>query len=234
MKAFSERCELSPLAAIRVRTPRLELRLGTHDEVLALGALAETGIHPPDEMPFGIAWTDDAGRPGFVDRFAAFHEAQLVAWQPSDWTLNLLVWEGATLVGTQGVSGTRFAAERTVATGSWLGQAHQGRGIGTEMRAAVLELAFSGLGAEAATSNWLAGNNSSRRVSEKLGYAVSGETVQSPRTGEAVQAWDVRLERADWRCPVPVTVHGLEPCLTLVGLTVPAADLPSHPADREH
>lgn len=219
MRAFARRPELAPLAALRVRTPRLELRLGTHDEVRSLGTLAEAGIHPPDEMPFGVAWTDDVGAPGFVDRFADFHEGHLDDWRTDDWTLNLLVWDGSTLVGTQGLSAARFVTERTVATGSWLGRAHQRRGIGTEMRAAALELAFTRLGARAATSNWLVGNEASRRVSEKLGYDVIGETTHSPRPGEAVRAWDVRRERTGWCSPVAVTVAGLEPCLALFDAT---------------
>jgi RimJ/RimL family protein N-acetyltransferase len=217
MRALAARPELTPLAGLRVRTPRLELRLGTDREVLALGALAETGVHPADEMPFAVAWTDDVGSAGFVDRFVDFHEAQLEAWQPLDWTLNLLVWDEGVLVGTQGLSGERFATGRTVATGSWLGATYQGRGIGTEMRAAVLELAFAGLGADAATSSWLEGNDASRRVSEKLGYVVIGEVTRSPRPGESVRAWDVRRVRDGWRCPVRVTVEGLEPCLPLFG-----------------
>jgi hypothetical protein len=47
--------ELAPLFGLTLRTPRLCLRLGTREEVNALGRLARRGIHPPDEMPFGIA-----------------------------------------------------------------------------------------------------------------------------------------------------------------------------------
>src|SRR5258705_473225 len=56
-----------PLTRLRVRTPRLELRLATRAELRALGELAQRGIHDPAEMPFGVAWTDDSDRPGFVD-----------------------------------------------------------------------------------------------------------------------------------------------------------------------
>ena len=233
MRAFAGRPELTPLAVLRVRTPRLELRLGTHAEVLALAELAAAGIHPPGEMPFASAWTDGAGTPGFVERFATFHEDQLAGWTPDDWTLNLLVWEGDTLAGTQGVSGAQFATKRTVATGSWLGHGHQGRGVGTEMRAAVLELAFVWLGAEAATSSWMKGNDASRRVSEKLGYEVVEETTQSPRPGESVRAWNVRRERAGWRSPVPVTVDGIEPSLPLFGVEGRPTDVPGQPVGRE-
>lgn len=56
-------------------------------------------------------------------------------------------------------------------------------GPGTEMRAAILELAFSGLGAIADGSVAITGNVASARVSEKLGYTYAGER-QHMRNGE--------------------------------------------------
>jgi RimJ/RimL family protein N-acetyltransferase len=53
--------------------------------------------------------------------------------------------------------------------GSWPGRRYQRQGAGTEMRAAVLFLAFDGLGALAAESGALEGNDASSRVSGKLG-----------------------------------------------------------------
>lgn len=57
---------------------------------------------------------------------------------------------------------------RQVSTASWLGLHHQRQGIGTEMRAAVLHLAFAGLGAVDALSGAFEDNPSSFSVSEKL------------------------------------------------------------------
>ncbi len=213
--------DLAPLFGLRLRTPRLELRLGTSDDVLALGQLAQLGVHPADEMPFAVAWSDGIADPGFEEEFAAYHADGLASWSPEAWRLDLLTWEHGVLVGTQTLRGERFAAERVVDTGSWLGQAAQGRGIGTEMRAAALELAFRGLGASAATSGWLEGNQSSARVSEKLGYHWTGRRVVRPR-GVAVVHHDVRLERADWRSPIPVEITGLGPALALFGADQPS------------
>jgi RimJ/RimL family protein N-acetyltransferase len=211
--------DVAPLYGLRLRTPRLELRLGSHEELVELAQLAERGVHPPEEMPFAIAWSDRIGEPGFVDEFVAWHEGHLAEWSPDDWTLNLLVWADGELVGTQGMLAERFAEEPVVNTGSWLGQAFQRRGIGTEMRAAVLELAFGGLGARGAESSWLEGNEASRRVSEKLGYVAVGERTQTqtPR-GESVSDHVVAIEREVWSCPVPVEIVGLEPCLPLFGV----------------
>jgi RimJ/RimL family protein N-acetyltransferase len=208
--------DLAPLRGLTLRTPRLELRLGTPADVAALGKLARRGIHPPDEMPFAVAWSDRILEPSFAEEFAAYHAAGLSSWTTESWRLDLLTWEGAELVGTQGLLAEHFSAERVVSTGSWLGQAFQGRGIGTEMRTAVLELAFRGLGARAAKSGWLEGNLASARVAEKLGYTQTGVSEISPR-GEVVPHHDMRLERVDWVPAVRVEIVGLEPALALFG-----------------
>jgi RimJ/RimL family protein N-acetyltransferase len=210
--------DVGALYGLRVLTPRLELRLGSRDELLELGGLAEKGVHPPEEMPFAVAWTDRIGEPDFLDEFVAFHVQHLADWSPDSWNLNLLVWEHGVLVGTQAVLATEFAARRCVATGSWIGRAHQRRGIGTEMRAAVLELAFEGLGAVQAESGWLEGNDASKRVSEKLGY-VPGRTKEQKPRGVSVIEQGMTIRRDAWVRPVPVSIEGLEPCLPLFGVT---------------
>ena len=209
--------DVSALYGLRLRTPRLELRLGSHEELVELGRLAERGVHPPEEMPFAVNWTDRSGEPDFVDSFVAYHERHLASWTPDKWELNLLVWESGRQVGTQGMLAEEFRARRAVHTGSWLGREHQKRGLGTEMRAALLELAFRGLGAERAESSWLEGNEASRRVSEKLGYVEHSLGTKSPR-GVPVVEHGVEIERDAWRCPVPVEFEGLEPCLPLFGV----------------
>ena len=119
----------------------------------------------------------------------------------------------------QGIDAEDFASTRTAETGSWLGQRFQARGFGTEMRAAVLELLFRGLGGHVATSGALDGNVASARVSEKLGYVPAGEGVASPR-GVPVRETKFRLEREAWeeRERPPVEIVGLDACLGLFGL----------------
>jgi RimJ/RimL family protein N-acetyltransferase len=208
--------DLGPLFDVRLRTPRLALRLGTPEEIDELGRLAQRGIHPPEEMPFAVAWSDQIGEPTFPDDFRAYHAGNLTAWRPEAWRIDFLAWDSDSLVGAQGISSTDFSNVRTVETGSWVGAAYQGRGIGTEMRAAALELIFRGLGAVAATSGWLEGNRSSARVSEKLGYRETGISEMSPR-GIPVPHHDLRLEREDWVSPVPVEITGLDQALPLFG-----------------
>lgn len=209
--------DVAPLYALRLRTPRLELRLGDREELENLARVAEAGIHPPGEMPFFVPWTDAIGEPGFVEGFVAFHEQALAHWVPDRWTLNLVAFLDGAPVGTQSLGADRFAAERVVETGSWLGASHQGHGLGTEMRAAVLELAFGPLGTRAARSGWIeSGAGRSAAVSAKLGYRETGTSIASPR-GKPVVRHDLVLEQAEWRCPIPVELAAVEPCLPLFG-----------------
>jgi RimJ/RimL family protein N-acetyltransferase len=134
--------KVDPLNELRLTTPRLELRLGTREELVELGRLAQEGIHPPEEMPFAMAWSDRSGDEGFIESFVEFHEAALRDWRPAEWTLNLLVFADGRPAGSQTIAAENFASTRTVATGSWLGKRFQRQGLGTEMRIAVLELAF--------------------------------------------------------------------------------------------
>jgi RimJ/RimL family protein N-acetyltransferase len=199
---------------IRLRTPRLELRLPTEDELVALFRVAEGGIHPPEEMPFYVPWTDDLR----LDAFLEFHRSTWAAWQPGRWSLNLIAFLDDRPVGSQGIEAADFATTRTVETGSWLGAPHQGKGLGAEQRAAVLELAFEGLGAETAVSGSFLHNVKSQRVSEKLGYRRTGKRTLESR-GEPVEHYDYRLERGDWISPIPVTLEGVEAALPLFGVT---------------
>jgi len=185
--------------------------------VVTLARVAEQGVHPPEEMPFFVAWTDRIGEPDFVDGFVAYHRQQREEWRPERWHLLLGVWAGDEVMGTQGLDAEEFAVRRTAETGSWLGQRFQRQGYGTEMRAAMLALLFEGLGGEGATSGVLDGNPASARVSEKLGYVVAGESTAAPR-GVPVRQRNFRLERARWRPAFPVEIAGLEPCLPLFGL----------------
>jgi RimJ/RimL family protein N-acetyltransferase len=211
--------DLSPLFGLRLRTTRLELRLPTEEEVLQLAEVAERGVHPPDEMPFLVPWTDGIGSPSFREDFLRYHLDIRERWRPDEWNLELAVWAQGSPIGVQAIHATDFARERTALSASWLGRTFQGNGYGTEMRAAILELAFAGLGALAAGSGALEGNIASERVSAKLGYADAGEQWPTLR-GVPVRERRFLLRRERWERVdhPPVEITGLEPCLRLFGL----------------
>ncbi|OWY58626.1 hypothetical protein B7486_78960, partial [cyanobacterium TDX16] len=152
-------------------------------------------------MPFGVPWTD-AEQPALQRSTLQWHWRQRGALSPARWSLGFVAYErGAaddrTLVGMQEVNATDFASLRRVHTGSWLGRAHQGRGLGKEMRAAVLHLAFAGLGAQQAHTDAWHDNHASAGVSASIGYRPNGERLLL-RRGVADRMLAFRLDRADW------------------------------------
>jgi RimJ/RimL family protein N-acetyltransferase len=206
-----------PLFDLRIRTPRLELRIPDDKDLIELARLAARGVHPNDYMPFTIPWTDRRS-PEMERSLFQFHWRSRGELAPAAWRLAFAIYEDGLAVGFQDMAARDFAILRTVVTGSWLGREHQGRGIGKEMRAAVLHLAFAGLGARVAESGAWADNSASLGVSRALGYAANGEDLKV-RRGEATRHLLLRLERAAWerRRRDDIVLEGVEPCLSLLG-----------------
>jgi RimJ/RimL family protein N-acetyltransferase len=207
-----------PIYDIRVWTERLELRLPTEDELLELLDIARNGIHDPSEMPFGFAWTDQPS-PSFERSFLQYHWSTRATFSPAKWNLDFGVWAEGQLVGTQGVDAENFAVLRSVSTGSWLAREFQGRGIGKEMRQAVLGLAFDHLGAIWAKSGSFRDNPASAAVSRAVGYEEDGIEVLAPR-GEPRELirWRMNVDQWHARERPRVEVAGLERSWDLFGL----------------
>jgi RimJ/RimL family protein N-acetyltransferase len=206
-----------PLRHLVLRTPRLELRPDDDAGLYELAEEARLGVHPPEQMPFSTPWTDaDPEERGLGT--LQFHWRSRADLRPDHWRLHFLVRVAGRVVGVQGLYAEAFAVTRAVGTGSWLGLRHQGHGIGTEMRAAVLLFAFDHLGATQARSGAFLDNPASLRVSEKLGYRPDGTELYA-RRGE--RAENVRLlltPEAFCRPAWDLQVDGLAACLPTLGV----------------
>jgi len=114
----------------------------------------------------------------------------------------------------------QFATLRTVGTGSWLGREFQGRGMGKEMRSALLAFAFDNLGAEWATSSAFLDNVTSIGVSRSLGYSENGIERLAPR-GEARELVRFLMTAEQWhsRERPPISVSGLDGCRDMFGIS---------------
>jgi RimJ/RimL family protein N-acetyltransferase len=194
------------------------LRVPDDEDLVQLFEAAQAGIPPPGEMPFGVPWTDQVQKPGALERYLSHNWTARGNIAPEAWSLQFAVVAEGTVAGIQALDADDFAGARSVSTGSWLTQSAQGRGFGVEMRAAVLHLAFAGLGAlEARTSAWV-DNLASQRVSLRLGYEPDGESLLA-RRGEPTRHLRFRLAREAWQRNHfdGIELHGLEPCLPLLG-----------------
>jgi RimJ/RimL family protein N-acetyltransferase len=210
-----------PLSSLVVTSPRLTLRWPTLADLDALADRGAEGVHDPSFMPFFSQWTD--GEPATIaQRVLQRHWTALGAWTPQDWTLYLAVVHEGTVVGSQSIGARNFASTREVLVTAWLGRRFQGQGFGTEARAAMLELAFSGLGAQSALSVVRQGNRPSQGVSRRLGFENDGVQVNTVR-GQRVLSDRFRLDRETWleRRAMPVRISGLEldGALPLFGLS---------------
>lgn len=211
-----------PLFDLRVRTPRLVLRVPTDDDLPALLDLVRSGIHDPEAMPFIQPWTDED------DPVRSWNSVRFWWRQRADvaeekWQIALMATADGAPIGVQDFGAEKFKQLRTIGSGSWMAKARQGQGHGKEMRAAMLRLAFEGLGAEVALSEAFLDNPSSVGVSRALGYEDNGVgralSREDPKFTQRFRLTRERFEelRAEGRYP-DVEIENLEPCLPLLGL----------------
>ena len=207
-----------PLFELRIVTPLLEMRPPSDDDLAALAALAAEGVHEPGYMPFSIPWTE-GGPEAAARNTLQFNWRIRAEWKPEAWHLSLVTVVGGEVVGMQGIGSNNFALTKSVETGSWLGLRHQGKGIGKEMRAAVLQFAFDGLGADVALSGAWEDNKPSLAVSAAMGYEPNGEHM-GVRQGRGDRLVHLRLPRAKWeeRRRDDICIEGLDVCRAEFGL----------------
>lgn len=162
-----------PLFDLVVRTPRLELRAITDEMMPLLADAAGIDMFPDGVSQFQAPWLERPSpeRERLSHQFWWRNRAEL---SPDHWILDLAVIVDGRPVGMQGIHADNFPAVRSFESGSWLAASAQGRGIGIEMRLAVLHLAFDGFGALEALSGAFLTNPRSMAVSRRLGYEDNG------------------------------------------------------------
>src|SRR5689334_97859 len=141
-------------------------------------------------------WTQVAS-PRFEREFMQYHWRARAEWSPEKWDLLLGVFADGELWGTMGASAVAFERLRSIDTGSWLLPEARGRGLGTLMRAAMVQLCFAGLEAVEVRSSAHAENAASLGVSRALGYLEDG-TERFPSAVGGVDMQRMVLRRADW------------------------------------
>ena len=210
-----------PLLDVRVSTPTLELR-GATDELLdQLADVVRSGKTQADPAPFDDPMSFYESDPDL--RVAMWFRA---IWRgrgrvgPDAWRLYFVVMVDGQPVGEQTLSGVEFSTLGTVTTFSWLSADLRGRGLGHEMRAAILHLAFAGLGAKEAASDAFVDNVGSNAISRGLGYDPNGFDWAT-RRGEPALLNRWRLTRDSWeqRRRDDIELHGVEACHALLPLS---------------
>lgn len=188
-----------PQFSLRIALDGAEMAAPTDAQlaVLARHAATPEAILPAGRTHF-VKWID--GRtPEQIERqrIARVLSNRDLSSRPG-WTLDLAILVNGAPVGLQNVSGfEQWPRQRIVGTTSWLIAPFQGRGLGTRARAAVLELAFVHLAAEAAKSWVLEENAASATVSTRLGYRFVDSHVLV-EAGRELTEHVYELRREDW------------------------------------
>ena len=210
-----------PLFGLRVRTPRVELKVVDDESAYALLDVVTEGVHPPEFMPFTLPWTDEPD--GIRQQNSLRHYWRTRAeLSPAKWMIEMAVYADGELVGSQALLGDEFPKKRVASSGSWLGMRHQGKGIGKEMRAAIVHLAFAGLGATRCESAAFEDNAASRAISLGLGYEENGDGIVLRRE-EPARLIRYKLERTTWEQSRrdDIVIQGLDAALPMLGLSPP-------------
>lgn len=209
-----------PPLNVEIRTPRLTLAGATDELLERLVPIVRAGIADVEPWPFD-------------DPISLYADSPEREWQwlrgiwrgrgrmsPDSWRLYFAVLVDGEAVGMQDLSGKNFDRFGTVTSFSWLAPGSRRQGLGKEMRAAILHLAFAGLGAREAGSDAFIDNAGSNGISRALGYEPNGTDWDS-RKGEAavIQQW--RLTRDAWertrRDDIELT--GVAECLPVLGIS---------------
>ncbi len=211
---------LYPPFDARIITPRLELHGATDDLLERLAPAVAAGKAMADPPP----WDDPS----------SFYEpdpnVRVQKWlqgiwrgrgtvRPDRWRLYFVVMLDGEPAGMQDLIGQEFDEFGIVESSSWLSTDVRQRGLGTEMRSAILHLAFAGLGAKEAHSEAAINNAGSNSISQRLGYRQNG-TAWATHQGEPVNGQRWLLDRATWQATRrdDIVLAGVPECRQVLGI----------------
>jgi RimJ/RimL family protein N-acetyltransferase len=186
-----------PPLNVEVRTPRLTLAGASDDLLERLVPLVRAGIADSEPWPFDDPISFYADNPEREWKWLRSIWGGRSRVSPEFWRLYFAVLVDGEPIGMQDLSGRNFKQFGTVSSFSWLAPGHRGRGLGKEMRAAVLHLAFAGLDAREAGSDAFIDNQASNHISRALGYQPNG-TDWDTRRGEPARIQQWLLTRDTW------------------------------------
>lgn len=205
---------------VRVVTPRLELRGATDHLLERLSPAVRDGKADAEPAPFDDPMSLYEHDPDLrVRKWLQAIWRMRGSIEPDLWRLYFVVMLDEQPIGMQDLIGSQFPSFGTVFSFSWLSSDARQRGLGTEMRSAMLHLAFSGLNAKEAHSEAFFDNHGSNLVSQRLGYQPNG-TTWATRRGQPAQLHRWRLTHDDWQRQRrdDIELHGVENCRATLGI----------------
>lgn len=208
-----------PPLDLAVRTPRLVLAGATDELLHRLMPVVRAGVVDTDAAPFDDPMSFYADSPEREWRWLRGIWAGRARADRDWWRLFFVALVDGEPIGMQDLIGADFTLFGSVTTFSWIAPAVRRRGLGREMRSAILHLAFAGLAAREATSEAFPDNDASNGVSRSLGYEPNGTNWATRRGNPAIlRRWRLTRERWEHTRRDDLQIAGLEACKPVLGL----------------
>ena len=208
-----------PPLQVEVRTPRLSLCAATDDRLELLLPVVRAGVATTEPLPFDDPMSLYEDNPTREWRWLRGVWNARASVEPDGWRLNFVVMVDGAAAGIQDLIAIDFPAFGSVMTFSWLGPQFRGRGIGREMRSAILHLGFAGFEAREATSEAFVDNDASNAVSRSLGYEQNGSSWATRRGVPAPMCrWLLTRDRWAQQRRSDIELIGVEACRPVLGL----------------
>jgi RimJ/RimL family protein N-acetyltransferase len=190
-----------PCGAVTLGVPSrgLVLRPASDVDAVAMGRIVHD-LLPDHERHFtpGLSSRLGATSEETAESFRARTAENREGMAADHWSVPFAVVVDGRVVGMQSVLADDFPEARSVRSGSFLDTSVRGQGIGTVVRALVVEFCVTLLGAREMLTGHMTANHASRRVSERLGYApIATEPQQF--AGTVYTKHLLRLSADDWR-----------------------------------
>lgn len=206
-----------PPLNLKVITPRLELRGATDDLLARLLPVVRADVAEGRPYPFDDPMSLYEDNPVRERKWIQAIWRGRGTARPDSWRLYFVTLVSGQAIGMQDLVGVNFDTFQTVSSFSWLAPGARRQGLGLEMRAAILHLAFAGIGAAEAASDAFFDNPASNRVSEAMGYQPDGHDWATRRGEPAVlNRW--RLKRNTWATKrrTDIELVGVEECKSVL------------------
>lgn len=208
-----------PPFGLRISCGPLVLRVLRDEDIADLTELICAGLRPDGLVPFNSNFDETPEPTRTREQFQHYWRRRTVV-APDEWALSFAVIREGEVIGVQDILTKDYPLLRTGQSGSWLGGAQQGGGMGTLMRQSLAAFMFDHLGAHRLTSAAFEDNAGSRAVSRKVGYRENGSHMARRADDTAALMIDYLLTPEDFvRPPHDVTVEGAEAFASFVGLT---------------
>jgi RimJ/RimL family protein N-acetyltransferase len=206
-----------PPLQLEIATPRLKLLGASDDRLERLIPIVRDGVVDGDELPFDDPMSFYEPSPTREWRWLRAVWRARARTEAAWWRLSFVVDVDGELVGMQDLIAEDFPTYGAVTTFSWLAPHARGRGIGREMRSAILHLAFAGLGAREANSEAFLDNTASNAVSRALGYEENGTAWATRRSSPCqLRRWTLPREKWEAAPRSDIVLSGVEQCRALL------------------